>query len=147
MKLYELQVQFTYNLAQMIILVGSTPEKSLVIKEVMRTKSQQLLYFHGYIVDLNNEVTGEQPIKFIIDKQPDTRRHRGLAGIVNGAHLDCLAADIALFVNGVYQTETNAYRELGDIWKSLHQNNVWGGDWGWDGNHFQMKKDQTPGAP
>lgn len=30
-------------------------------------------------------------------------------------------------------------QELGDFWKSLHPDNYWGGDWGWDTPHFGRK--------
>ena len=31
------------------------------------------------------------------------------------------------------------YKKLGEYWKSLDVDNVWGGDWGWDANHFEKK--------
>lgn len=52
-------------------------------------------------------------------------------------HTKRLALDLNLFKNGVYLTKTEDYRELGEYWESLNPKCVWGGRWGWDGNHFQ----------
>ena len=62
------------------------------------------------------------------------------AGIANSLHLDKLAIDLQLFVNGAYQTETEAYKPLGDFWKTLNPLCRWGGDFTSrkDGNHFSL---------
>lgn len=56
-------------------------------------------------------------------------------GIRSSLHVDKLAIDLHLFIDGVYQTETAAYEPLGVFWESI------GGAWGGrftrkDGNHF-----------
>ncbi len=56
---------------------------------------------------------------------------------LNSYHTKRLALDLNLFKNGLYLTETEDYRELGDYWESLSPECIWGGRWGWDGNHFQ----------
>lgn len=62
------------------------------------------------------------------------------AGIANSLHLLCLAIDLMLFVNGVYKTDTESYRVLGDKWKSLHPLCRWGGDFHKpDGDHFSLE--------
>lgn len=63
------------------------------------------------------------------------------AGIANSNHLRCLAIDLMLFVNGVYQTETAAYAALGAYWKSLDPLCRWGGDFKGrpDGDHFSLE--------
>ena len=61
------------------------------------------------------------------------------AGIANSLHLDGLAADLSLSVNGVYQSGTEAYKALGEKWESMHPLNRWGGKWG-DGNHFSSTR-------
>lgn len=58
-------------------------------------------------------------------------------GIANSLHTDRLAIDLNLWIGGEYQTETSAYRPLGEFWESL------GGAWGGrftkpDGNHFSL---------
>ncbi|HGE6896530.1 TPA: M15 family metallopeptidase [Serratia marcescens] len=62
-------------------------------------------------------------------------------GIANSLHTQRLAVDFNLFINGVYQTQTEAYTPLGEYWESL------GGAWGGrfkdrpDGNHFSLAHD------
>lgn len=51
-----------------------------------------------------------------------------------------LAVDLNLFVDGKYITDGNheAYKELGEYWKSLHKLARWGGDFN-DANHFSFE--------
>jgi hypothetical protein len=62
-------------------------------------------------------------------------------GIANSLHTQRLAIDLNLFVNGVYQTSTEAYKPLGEYWKTLHPLACWGGDFTTlkDGNHFSLQ--------
>lgn len=46
-----------------------------------------------------------------------------------------LAIDLNLFVDGVYQTTTEAHRKLGEYWEGL--GGSWGGRFG-DGNHYAL---------
>ena len=61
------------------------------------------------------------------------------AGIANSLHTRRLAVDFNLFINGQYQTQTEAYLPLGEFWESI------GGSWGGrfksrpDGNHFSLE--------
>ena len=64
----------------------------------------------------------------------------GLSKTKGSKHLDRLAIDLNLFVDGEYKTDKENYREFGEFWKSLDPECVWGGDWGWDANHFQYTK-------
>ncbi|EPF5079038.1 M15 family metallopeptidase [Yersinia enterocolitica] len=60
-------------------------------------------------------------------------------GILNSLHTQRLAVDFNLFINGQYQTSTEAYKPLGEYWESI------GGAWGGrfksnpDGNHFSLE--------
>ena len=54
-------------------------------------------------------------------------------------HEKRLAMDFNLFIAGVYKTDTESYRELGEFWESIRPENTWGGSWGWDGNHFERE--------
>ncbi|EJZ0211713.1 M15 family metallopeptidase [Escherichia coli] len=59
-------------------------------------------------------------------------------GIRNSLHTLRLAVDFNLFINGECQTDTDAYRPLGEYWESI------GGTWGGrfsraDGNHFSLE--------
>ncbi len=61
------------------------------------------------------------------------------AGISNSLHLLKLAIDLQLFINDEYQTDAEAYRPLGDFWKSI--GGSWGGDFVHlvDANHFSLE--------
>lgn len=70
-------------------------------------------------------------------EQAALNAHKG-SGISNSLHTQRLAVDFNLFINGVYQTDSAAYRPLGEYWESL------GGSWGGrfskpDGNHFSLE--------
>lgn len=61
-------------------------------------------------------------------------------GIANSLHTQRLAIDFNLFIDGVYQISTEAYRPLGNKWKQLSPLNRWGGDFTkQDGNHFSTE--------
>lgn len=61
------------------------------------------------------------------------------AGISNSLHTKRLAVDMNLFIDGVYQTQSEAYKPLGEYWKSLDPDCAWGGDFSRpDGNHFSL---------
>jgi len=61
-------------------------------------------------------------------------------GIVNSLHCKRLAIDLNLFAKeGEYLTDSCQYKWIGDVWKTLHPDNRWGGDFpNADGNHFEM---------
>ena len=67
------------------------------------------------------------------------RGHVPGAKVGSGAfscHHHKLAVDLNLFIDGEYQTGSDAYLELGEHWESL------GGSWGGrfdDGNHFSLE--------
>lgn len=68
-------------------------------------------------------------------------------GISNSLHTKRLAVDLNLFLDSslaadenVYQTDSAAYKPLGDKWKTLHPLCRWGGDFARpDGNHFSLE--------
>lgn len=62
-------------------------------------------------------------------------------GVAHSLHTQRLAIDMNLFIGGVYQTESAAYKPLGDFWKTLHELARWGGDFTTrpDGNHFSLE--------
>jgi hypothetical protein len=60
-------------------------------------------------------------------------------GIAQSVHCDRLAVDLQLFKDGVYLTDPEAYRFMGDYWKTLHPLARWGGDFTTvDANHFSL---------
>ena len=61
-------------------------------------------------------------------------------GIANSLHTKRLAVDLNLFIDGQYKNLSEAYRPLGEYWKSLDPEARWGGDFTRpDGNHFSME--------
>ena len=63
---------------------------------------------------------------------------KGPYGRDESAHKQRLAVDFNLFIDGVYQGDTEAHRPLGEYWESLHPDNVWGGNFD-DGNHYSRR--------
>lgn len=61
-------------------------------------------------------------------------------GIANSLHTLRLAVDLQLFKDGTYLTDSEAYRPLGEFWKTLDPDAAWGGDFKTrpDGNHFSL---------
>ena len=94
----------------MLILWAYEHNYALTLGEVKRTQEQQNLYIQ-----------------------------QGKTKVARSNHQDSLAIDLALFIDGVYKTDSADYKPLGEFWKSLDPNNVWGGDWKrfLDGNHFE----------
>jgi hypothetical protein len=103
--------------SKFVMLVGKLIEfayangMELTFGEALRTPEQQEIYFQ-----------------------------KGLSKTKNSKHLFKLAIDFNLFINSEYRTDKPSYQILGDYWKSLDPECVWGGDWGWDANHFQYTK-------
>ena len=56
----------------------------------------------------------------------------------NSFHYKRLAVDLNLFIDGVYQTTTEAHEPLGKFWKFI--GGSWGGDFkNKDGNHYEYR--------
>ena len=108
--LSQLQQKFTLMVAKLILWAYEQPGYGLTFGEALRTPAQAQTY----------AAQGR--------------------GIDHSLHCIKLAIDLNLWINGVYQTETEAYTPLGEYWESL------GGAWGGrfqkpavpDGNHFSL---------
>jgi len=62
-------------------------------------------------------------------------------GIKNSLHIDRLAVDLNLWIDGVYQSTTDAHRPLGEWWEAQSTPEAvcaWGGRFG-DGNHYSVE--------
>ncbi|HLG97121.1 MAG TPA: M15 family metallopeptidase [Bryobacteraceae bacterium] len=61
-------------------------------------------------------------------------------GIKNSEHCKRLALDLILDKDGVWLTNSNDYKPLGEWWKQQHPLCRWGGDFqsNPDGNHFSL---------
>jgi D-alanyl-D-alanine carboxypeptidase len=104
------QTIFLNNAAKLILFANELPGYEITGGELHRTKEQQAIYLA-----------------------------KGLSKTMNSRHLDRLAIDLNVFINGVYRTDKAAYQPLADYWRKLDPNNVSGCDWNWDYNHFEMK--------
>lgn len=56
----------------------------------------------------------------------------------NSVHTLRLAVDFNLFKDGRFQDTTEAHRELGEFWETLHPLCRWGGRFN-DGNHYSFE--------
>lgn len=69
-------------------------------------------------------------------------------GIAQSLHTQRLAIDFNLFQHGVYQTDTEAYRPLGEFWERQHVWARWGGRFtgktAGDAGHFSLAHEGTP---
>lgn len=104
------QVMFLRNVAKLIEYSTTLPNLELTAGEMWRTAEQQAIYFS-----------------------------KGLSKVRRSKHQDRLAVDLNVFINGVYRTDKEAFKDLAKFWKELNPNNVSGYDWDWDYNHFEMK--------
>lgn len=65
---------------------------------------------------------------------------QGKSATKTSNHQRCLAIDIELFdSDGDYRTDKEAHEQFGEYWKSLHSDCGWGGDFGWDANHYSIR--------
>ena len=60
---------------------------------------------------------------------------------LNSFHYKRLAIDLNLFIDGIYQTTTEAHKPLGEFWQLI------GGSWGGlfprkDGNHYSLNEEE-----
>lgn len=114
MKLYQHQFEFLKDLA-ILIQYAERLGFELTGGELERKKEMQDIYFKD-----------------------------GRSKTLDSLHLKKLAIDLNLFIAGVYQTSSEAYRVLGLFWESLSPYNRWGGNFTTikDGNHFERNPDK-----
>lgn len=115
------------------------------LSEAQREFSRHLVYLKTHILASGDEFTEG-------DSYRDPRVHgqygeKVAYGRSDSDHKLRLADDINLYIDGVYQTTTEAHRPYGEYWKALHPDNYWGGDLdsdgdgqGDDGNHYGRKR-------
>lgn len=67
-------------------------------------------------------------------------RNNGKVKSGKSVHPERLALDLNLFIKGVYQTDSEAWRPLGEKWESMHALCRWGGRFSTpDGNHISFE--------
>jgi len=74
----------------------------------------------------------------------EVTQHQNKGHKPDSLHYCGCAADILLYLNGDYQTTTEAHQESGEYWESLHPYCKWGGRWG-DGNHYSFSVPEIHG--
>lgn len=113
MKLSQKRRFFTHKLAQLILRINERPSYSAQLLEVYRPLAQAMAYADEGI------------------------------GIKNSLHCVGLAADIALFKEDIYLTDSSDYEWVGEIWEMMSDDRVtccWGGRFKKpDGNHFSVE--------
>ncbi len=98
-------------------------------------------YENGYELTLGEAYRTEEQQRLYVDS--------GRSRTMNSRHRDRLAADLNLFKDGVYLTDKERYRFLGERWEGL--GGRWGGRFGvspvdyatevgWDSNHFELSE-------
>jgi hypothetical protein len=91
------QAKFTTDVAQLIQYADSLGYK-LTFGEAHRTRYQQR---HNIVI--------------------------GVSQTYNSNHLRRKAVDFNLFIDSLYKSDKESYRDLGDYWETLDPRNVWGG--------------------
>lgn len=111
----------------------------MTLSEKQRLFMLLLGRFLVWIHDQGLEVVGGQ----LQRTQAEADRNAAAGtGISKSLHIKCLAIDLMLFIDGIYKTETEDYRALGEYWESLHTLCRWGGRFSHpDGNHFSLENE------
>lgn len=133
MTLGEKQRRFTRMLGQLIQWAYEQGFE-LTLGEAYRTDEQAEINALG-------QVRRDRLISLIREEFPDLAvrlENNSGYGIRGSLHEKRLAVDLHLFIGGVFQTSSEAYKPLGEKWEAL------GGSWGGrfskpDGNHFSLE--------
>ncbi len=97
--------------------------------------AELLTYFLYRLFELGYRVTFGEVWR--TKEQQEIYVKKKLSKTMNSKHLERLAVDLNFFKDGKWLAERDELVEVGQVWKSMDQECVWGGDWGWDGGHFQ----------
>lgn len=73
------------------------------------------------------ELTGGELFRTAYQQRRNIIKH--ISWTMNSKHMQRLAIDLFVFIDGQYRTDCKAYEELGNYWESLNENNTWGGRW------------------
>ena len=113
--------------------MGMVDEQWAFLQDVAKLVSHAAQY--GFVLTAGEAWRPPEMQKIYVDT--------GRSKTLDGPHPRRLAIDLNLFVKGQYvgglpaKDQVTAYAPLGQFWKSLSPKNKWGGDWGWDANHFE----------
>lgn len=115
-KLSEIQREFTQHVGMLIAFAYNCTDIELTLGEAHRTQSQILLNYFGFKV-VKGGVLGIKLLK-----------SRKLSRTLRSSHANRLAIDFNFFIQGQLTYDFHIVKVLGDYWESLHEDNVWGGD-------------------
>jgi hypothetical protein len=118
MSLQPKQNVFSVNFAK-LVLYASSLGYEVSIREVGRHQIIQKLYLGNEVI-----VTGWK-----------TFQQSPTSHVEYSYHLDAIAGDLLLFKNGVWVQDLKSYLPVGQHWESLHEKNIWGGNWDRDENY------------
>lgn len=101
---------------------------------------RQFTYDIHRLVEYGYDVLGIELTYGDAYRSPSVHGDQGTRGAARygetwSAHKYRLAIDFNLFIDGEYQTTTEAFTELGEYWEAIRDENTWGGRFD-DGNHF-----------
>ena len=70
---------------------------------------------------------------------------KGMSNTMNSAHLNALAVDFNIFIDGNLTYDKSKTECLGVFWENLDNKNKWGGRFktpkgGWDVGHFERRR-------
>lgn len=133
MKLLEKRVLFSNCLLQLLNKIKFS-EYDCMIEEVRRGKQQtewNATHCKQFVSGTRCERTKEQHGPLAHSFAP--------IGIDKSVHLNGLAVDLILVLNGYPVWAVGPYREFGVFWKSLHELCRWGGDFPGDSGHFSLE--------
>ena len=108
----------------------------------LRTKRIKFTRLLAELIQWGNSQTGYE---IALGRDFD-EGHEPLHHMPGSLHYLGLANDLALYIGGVYQTDTEAYRRLGEAWLAMDPECAWGGTFRDnkgnpkpDGNHVSIK--------
>lgn len=135
MSLSALQQEYAQHLALLVLHIGNTPGCACALGEGKRSDEQSEINAIG--------AAGRERVAALIKGAfpmlAMALTNNGKAGgIRNSGHQRKLAQDLDLFIDGVYQTTTEAHRPFGEWWEKQHPLARWGGRFG-DGNHYSFE--------
>ncbi len=115
----------------------------MTLGQARRAFSKCLVELLTHVPGLGLEFAFDEVTERLTAKDPTSDHMEG------SVHHLGLAADILLFLNGVYLTDSGSYSQLGELWESIGVREglplVWGGRFtkkgkpSPDGNHFSMR--------
>ncbi len=123
MTLLEARIAFTECLGELLEYACKERGYELIIDEVKR--SQMAATWNA--THCRVEVAGKRCEKLKNDPVHEHHAFKPI-GIAKSVHIQSLAADAYIIVDGAISNDRDEYAVLGEYWKGLHELARWGGD-------------------